>query len=175
MSKTYQGSIRVMSKGFGILGWLLMIPVAILVLLLLVIGYYEGRKAFWDAKIREMCEKDGNVRILERVRISKAEIGLLGRNNGKIAVPVKDLAPAGAPVYAESKTTRLKDLNPEVRRMEVVVIRRADQKPVARWIYYSRIGGDFPTFAHPSSFGCPDLRRITSELDRMFIVEGDSK
>jgi len=152
-----------------------MIPVVLVVLLVLAIGFFEARKAYWDHKVKEMCEIDGDVRIFERVRITKADIDLLGRNDGKVSVPVKDLAPVHAPAYSESKTTHLRDWNPEVRRVETVVIRRADQKVVARWIYYSRIGGDFPTFAHPSSRGCPDLRRVTSDLEHLFIVEGDSK
>jgi hypothetical protein len=152
-----------------------MIPVAIVVLLILAIGFYEGRKAYWDYKVREMCEKDGGVRILERAHILSADVSVLARNDGKIAVPIKELAHPKAPIFSESTTTKLRDWNPEVRRVETVVIRRVDKKIVARWVYYSRIGGDFPTFAHPSSRGCPDLRRVTSDLENMFVIEGDSK
>ena len=175
MSKRHRSRISVKSKGYSTIAWLLTISVAIIGLLILAIGFYEGRKAYWDSKVKERCEQDGGVRILERIRIRKADIVLLGHNDGKISVPVKDLASQDAPVYSESKTTHLREWAPEVRRIETSVIRRADQKTVARWIYYSRIGGDFPTFAHPSSFGCPDLRRITSDLEHLFIVEGDSK
>ena len=175
MSRRYVNVLSTKSGGFSLLGWLLMIPAAIVALPILVFGFYEGRKAYWDAKVREMCEKDGGVRILERVRISKADVEVLGHNNGKISVPIKEAAPRNAPVYSEMKTTHLREWNPEVWRREVSVVRREDQKVVAAWVSYSRVGGDFPTFAHPSSRGCPDLRRVTSDLEHLFIVEGDSK
>src|SRR5688500_192867 len=102
--KRNPSGINIKSRGFGIVGWLLMVPVALVVLVLLTIGFYEGRKAYWDYQVREMCAKDGGVRILERVRISKTDINFLGRNDGKIAVPVRELAPPNAPVYSESTT-----------------------------------------------------------------------
>lgn len=162
-------------RGFGVLGWLLWIVIAIIVSLVLAISFYEGRKAYWDSRVREMCEKDGGVQIFEKMSISKAEADLLPRGNGKLGVTSKDLASANAPAYSNRRSTRLNEWNPEVQRIEHAVIRRADQKIVARWIQYGRIGGDFPSIAHPSSFACPDAKRITSDLERLFIVEGGSK
>jgi len=36
-----------------------MIPVLIIVVLILAKGFFEGRKAYWDHKVRQMCEIDG--------------------------------------------------------------------------------------------------------------------
>lgn len=159
----------------GLIGWIVSIPFILIGLLMLAVLFFEGRKAYWDNKVRQMCEKDGGVVIFDKVYISKGDIDLLGRNDGKIAVPTKDLAHVNAPVYSESKTAYLRDANPKVWRKDVSVIRRADQKTIAKWVFYSRVGGDFPTFGHPSYFGCPDLKIITSDLERIFIVKGDSK
>lgn len=163
--------------GFSVVGWIfLLIPLAIVILLALFVGAVEGRKAYWDYRVRAMCEQDGGVRIFARVHIRKSDLPLLGQNDGRIAVPIKGLAPTSAPVYGEMKITRLRDYNPEVRRTSVTVIRRADQQTVAEWIHYSRIGGDLPTgITHHSTFGCPDLKRMSAELEQMFIVEGNQE
>ncbi len=176
MSIRSRGGIDSQSRGFSILGWVLTIPAIAVVLLILAVGLFEGRKLYWDNKVKELCGKDGGVRIFEQIRISKADTKLLAHNDGKIAVPVKELASLNAPVYSESTTVRLREWNPEVRRTEATVVRRADQKIIARWVYYSRNGGDFPSgIGHQTSLGCPELKKITTDLEHLFIAEGDSK
>ncbi|HYA19065.1 MAG TPA: hypothetical protein VEG25_00230 [Burkholderiales bacterium] len=178
MSKRHTNTIGAKLKGAVILGWLLATPFLIIalvtVLLILAFGFYEGRKAYWDSKVKEMCEKDGGVRIIEKVRISQADIDLLGRVGGKIGVPIKELAKPNAPVYAELKITDLREWNPRVSRSEAVIRRRVDKTVVARWVIYARSGGDFPSPSHGTSFSCPDLKAITSDLQPLFIVEGNS-
>ena len=176
MSRTHRGSSGIRSRGLGVIGWLLIIPVALIALLILAIGFYEGRKAYWDSNVREMCEKDGGVKIFEKLRISKADIDLLGRVDGKIGVPIKALAHPNAPAYAELKITDLREWNPRVSRSESTIVRREDQAVVAKSVVYARSGGDFPTgLSEGTAFVCPDLKAITSDLQRLFIVEGDSK
>jgi hypothetical protein len=137
-------------------------------------GWAPGRQAYWDAQVKEMCDKDGGVKIFEKLRISKPDIDLLGRIDGKIAVPSKNSAHPNAPVYSELKITSIRDANPRVFRSESVIIRRADQTILARWVAYSRSGGDFPTgLSEGTSFNCPDLKAITSDLQQLFIVEGE--
>ena len=138
-------------------------------------GYVPGQQAYWDAKVKEMCEKDGGVKIFEKLRVSKADIELLERVDGKIGVHPKELANPNAPAYEELKITDLRGWNPRVSRSEMIVIRRADQAVVARAIIYARSGGDFPSPAHPSSFSCPDFKTIISDLQQLFIVEGNSQ
>lgn len=175
MNGQYRSGSSVRSRGLSTVGWLLVIPVALVVLLILAISFYEGRKAYWDAKVREMCEKDGGVNIIETLRISKADSNLLGRIDGRIDVPVKELAKPNSPAYAELRITNIRKGNPAVTRTESAIVRRSDQVVVARWIVYSRFGGDFPSPAHPSSSRCPELTKITSDLQPLFVVEGESK
>jgi len=160
---------------FGVLAFLVGIPLIAVSVLAIAIAFYEGRKAYWDSEVRKMCEKDGGMVILERVPISEAEAKTLPRGDGRLGVAVKELAAPSAPVYAESKKVILRDSDPTVSRTEYVVIRRSDRKVVARWVYYARGGGDFPTYAHPSSFGCPDLRQITSDQAQLFVLEEGSR
>lgn len=165
--------------GLSVIGWLLAIPAALIVLLILVIGFYEGRKAYWDAQVREMCAKDGGVTIFERVRVSKADIDrrVLPIAGGMLSVAIKELAHPEAPVYGLERITRLHEAgNLRVSRIEVLVIRRTDQAVVAKEVSYGRFGGDLPTgLAHDSSYGCPDLKANAASLAKLFIVEGASK
>jgi hypothetical protein len=139
-------------------------------------GYVPGRQTYWDEKVKEMCEKDGGVKIIEKLRITKTDIDLLGKIDGKIGVPIKALAHPKAPAYAELKTTDLREWNPRVSRSESTIIRREDQAVVARSVVYARSGGDIPTgLSEGTSFVCPDLKAISSDLQQLFIVDGDSK
>lgn len=151
------------------------IAVSLAITLTGCLGYVPGQQSFWDAQVREMCAKDGGVTIYEKLRISESEIDLLGRVDGKIDVPIKQLAKPNAPAYAELKITNLQDGNPQVTRTESTITRRKDRVTIARWIVYSRFGGDLPSLAHPSTFRCPEIKKITSDLQSLFIVEGDLK
>jgi hypothetical protein len=153
--------------------------VAVLVATLLgCIGYVPGRQTYWDARVQEMCAKDGGVTIYERVRISKGDLDrriLPITKDGKIGVAPEQLAHPSAPVYARNKTAVLREGNPGVWRSEWEIVRRSDGKVVARWVAYSRSGGDIPSPAHDSRVTCPELSRISSDLHQLFIVEEHSK
>ncbi len=141
-------------------------------------GYSPGAKTFWNEEVRKLCERDGGVTIYDRVQISKADIDrhvLPTTADGKLGVTVKELAHPEVPVFAESKTTILREWSPQVGRVEWTVIRRSDSAVVARWVSYGRHGGDFPTgLAHESSFSCPDSQQIRADLQRLFVV-GESQ
>lgn len=173
-------SLRGRSPGFGILGWLGAVVLGLVAILVLVVGFYEGRKAYWDYQIKEMCERDGGVSVYDRVRISRVDIHrhvLPMTADGRLGFTVKELAHPEAPIYAVERVTYLREDNPRVRRIESVIMRRANETVVAKWVIYARAGGDVPTgFSEETSFICPDLQKMTSDLsERLFIVEGDSK
>lgn len=138
-------------------------------------GYVPGEKAYWDAKVRELCAKDGGVQILEKWHLSAQDLSLLRRIKGKISVPVESVAPPDSPAYAVIKKEYIRQSNPEVHRSEVTIVRRRDKAVLARSVMYGRFGGDFPSHAHPSSFACPDSRKIAADIQQVFIVEGEVK
>ncbi len=164
-----------LGKGLSRVGWLLMIPVALISLLVLAIGFYEGRKAYWDSKVREMCAKDGGVQIINKLRVSTEEILALGTVGGMIGIPAKELAKPNAPVYEVLNISDIHDGNPRVSRSDMLVKRRSDDATVARATMYARSGGDFPSHAHPSSFSCPEFRSIVSDFQKLFILDEGSK
>jgi hypothetical protein len=154
-------------------------PTAIAVLALLLagcIGWPPGVQSYWDARLERMCKKDGGVTVYERVRISKADIArrvLPMTADGRLSMAPKEVAHPDAPVYADNGITYLRDANPRVQRMESLVMRRSDNALVARWVVYSRSGGDFPTgMSEGTTFICPDLQQMTTDLhNKLFIIE----
>jgi hypothetical protein len=143
-------------------------------------GWFPGRQAYWDAQIKQMCAKDGGLTVYERVPISRAEVSrhvLPTTADGRLGFTIKDLAHPDAPVYSVESVTILRDWGPSVSRTEAVIIRRADQVVVGKWVRYSRSGGDMPTgFSEGTSFICPDLQQVTSDVhNRLFLIEGNSK
>ena len=164
------------NSGFGIIGWIVMIPVLIIVILILIAGFYEGRKAYWDHKVKEMCEKDGGATVFENVRISQEEYEKLGGINGTIPVP-SERYKKDSPYFDRTVTEKIHEWNPEVIKWTSEIIRSVDEKILGKQITYSRIGGDIPTgITHPSSFSCRDIAGINLHIVRqIFIVDGDTK
>lgn len=160
----------------GLIRWIASIPLVLIGLLVLVVIFFEARKVYWDHIVKEMCEKDGGIQILGQVAVTGSDIEMLGHIGEEIAVPVKELASKDAPVYSESTTTYIRDSYPKIRHSDVEIIRREDEKTIARYSRYARIGGDFPTgIVQPSSFSCPDSEVIISEINKIFIVEEELK
>jgi len=142
-------------RGVGAVRLLAWIPVALILLLVLVVGFYEGRKAYWDYRVREMCEKDGGVKVIEIIDVDASTYQSLKNKFGQIDIPVKeDPRSVGAVVFHSYKDIYLRHDDPEVRRSELVVTRASSGAIVATSITYSRVGGDILAL-HPSHFSCP--------------------
>lgn len=162
-------------RGIGVIGWLLMLPVALIVLLILAVGFYEGRKAYWDSKVREMCAKDGGTRVHERVTLTKAEYDRLGGGVGTIPLYREGNVPHEYPYVIITTDEVFRENDPRVYKSETQYFRQADKKVLATSVRYVRVGGDFPTYAHPSSFLCPDQTRAVAEEKTIFSIEGFNK
>jgi hypothetical protein len=150
-------------------------PITILLLALLngCAGYVPGEKAHWDGQIKELCDKDGHVQVLEPLALSRQQAESMSLGNGKFRLLMQlGGEPIAEPAFARiEKQSYLNDRNPVVRRSEIVAVRQSDRKVVARWVVYSRIGGDPKIgLAHDSSFLCPDQIQIQSELQTLFQV-----
>jgi len=164
------------SRGFGVIGWMLVIPVAIVVLLLLAVGFYEGRKAYWDYRVREMCEKDGGVTVYEKISVSPDEYRRLSKVDGSAAIVSEANSKPTEPAFAVDKETVLKEWAPRVTRWESSVKRRSDGKVTGKMVTYYRVGGDFPlSFGHPTSFSCPERKQFYLDQANFFEIEGRIK
>jgi len=160
--------------GFGLIGWLVLVPVGLVALLVLIFGVYEGRKAYWDSEVRGMCAKDGGIRIYERVSVTQAEYERLGGREGMIPVPRQQNLIKNFPVVTIRNESVINERAPRAYKVENQYVRMADQKIVAVSIRYFRVGGDFPSHAHPSSFMCPDQKQAVQDEKAIFLI-GDRK
>lgn len=146
-------------RGASVIKALVLIPVALILLLVLVFAFYEGRKAYWDYRVREMCERDGGVTVYENVVIDFEQFKAWGGIGGALGIPHESTKRLDIPFYRRTRDDVLHDRNPRVMRLETEFIRRRDEKLLGKAVYYYRRGGDFPSWAHESSFGCdkPDV------------------
>ena len=161
-------------RGAGVIRMLLFIPVALMLLLILAVTYFEGRKAYWDYRVREMCAKDGGVTVIEPVAISFSQAATLPEVNGLYGVSPESLAKPEEPVFSRTKQTMLREDKPLVFRYEQEIVRRSDGKVVAKAVTYARGGGDVPSFAFPSSLYCPEQARLHADIHQIFKI-GETK
>ena len=133
------------------------------------LGYVPGEKAYWDGKVDELCKKDGGMRILQEPHLSEGDRAILlsRARNGKVSIPIKEVAPSNWPVYGVLTQTYIRDGNPKVVRSQADYVRRADGAIIATSVSYTRSGGDFPSHAYPSSYSCPDRRQLLLERDKL--------
>jgi hypothetical protein len=134
-------------------------------------GYVPGRQAYWDAKVSEMCAKDGGVRIFEHIVVSSSQANVLPKIGGFFGVAPEALAEPAEPAFMRIRRTVLRESNPSVVRYEQEIVRRVDQRVVGLAISYGRGGGDFPSFAHPSSLHCPEYRKIDEGIHQVYKIE----
>ena len=144
---------------------------------ILTVGFYEGRKAYWDYRVRELCHQDGGVRILQKLVVTKAETEFLPQvANGRLGVTTEQLADPRAPAFAERRVTEIRDWNPSVEKVQWIIMRRSDRQVFATLTFYSRVGGDMPTGILPgSSYRCPDANSLDIDLQSLFVVKGESR
>jgi hypothetical protein len=147
-----------------------MVPGVIIALLLLAAGYYEGRKAYWDYRVRQMCEK---------VHVSNEQIEhhVLPISGGRLSVATKAQARPDAPIFAVERTSTFRGVDPAVRRTESLIVRRSDETVVAKIVRYVRSGGDLPTgIAEGTTYICPDPREIARTMgEQLFVIEAGPK
>lgn len=125
----------------------------------------NGVKAQYDRQVRELCAKDGGVRVYETVRLPAEKFDQLGQ----IRIPSKQDAKPGDEYYDDWRVQHYKEGNPSIRRDHFLVYRRADMKLLGEAISYARLGGDLPGPWHGSSFRCPKQSGDSILYQRIFI------
>ncbi|MCK6385947.1 MAG: hypothetical protein L6Q52_16645 [Rhodocyclaceae bacterium] len=173
-SRRCNRATRVGMRGAGLVKALLLIPATLAVLLLLAVGFFEGRKAYWDYRVKGMCEKDGGIKVFESIAITHSQFLAWGGQDGIRGVPIPHESEkrTDIPVFRRTDDQVIHPGGPEVRRDMTEFVRRSDGKVLGKYVHYARRGGDFPNFAHESSFGC----QVTSVISEKFIlVEGGAK
>ena len=118
-------------------------------------GYVLALRSYWDAQVEKMCENDGGTKIFEVANLPNQQYSLLLDNFGQLVIPVDSPKALDVPLFRKEERIYIREGNPSVRRSEMVIIRRSDQKILGSQVTYSRVGGDLPSPAHTSSFSCP--------------------
>lgn len=148
------------------IGLIVTIPLVLIGLVIIAFGYAEASKAYWDYRVKGMCEKDGGIKLYERVLVAPQYVD----QDGNIRIPLNmhrtppfawEAKPSDL-FYVEMSENDIKTGRPRVRQYRYTVYRSVDKKALGESTGFSRIGGDFPTFAHESSYACP--RNIERDL-----------
>jgi hypothetical protein len=104
-----------------------------------------------DEQVRQLCAKDGGVRVFERVQLAADQFD----PDGEILVLSEKSSKPTDKYYHVRDVIHLRKGNPEMWRAHYKLIRKSDSKVLGEAISYTRRGGDLPGPWHPSSFGCP--------------------
>jgi hypothetical protein len=119
----------------------------------LLVLLFSGCSPDWDAKVKELCQRDGGVTVFERVRLSKDEARHITGPAGGLVVPGKDAATAGRLYVSETTRIGLNDGNPAVFRSETVIVRTSDGKVLSRLVNYGRVARK----GFDSGYSCRDV------------------
>lgn len=155
-------------SGLGLIGNFFLIPVLLIVL---AVGFFEGRKAYWDYRVREMCKRDGGVIINEKIFISAEQEKKLPKIDSYLGVAPEALAKSDEPAFTRYQRISIKEGNLSVARHVKEIVRRSDGRVVGQVISYGRGGGDFLSPAHPSTFSCPDYADLNKGIHEVFHIE----
>lgn len=138
---------------------------AIAALVLVSCGSIQA--TYWDAKIDELCRKDGGVTVYERVSMTREEQKRLGGVGRSIPIPTRQFAAPDAPYISEETTTWLSH-NPDVFRRESLIVRTSDKAVLSRLVNYVRVRLEF---GEPHS--CQDVGIGLDVVRQTFEIKGD--
>lgn len=130
-----------------------------------------GKKMYWDAKVRELCAKDGGIRVYETVELPADKFD----RYGNVGIASKNAAKPTDKYYYEITILTLRKNNPLIRKTITQMIRRNDGKVLGELIRYGRGGGDFPGPWHPSHYSCPPIAKNQSGLEKSIFKKGAKK
>ena len=127
-----------------------------------------GKKMYWDAKVRELCAKDGGVKVYETVTLPAEMFDKWGMAN--FYRPTQGENALGTDYLFKNETSFIRNDNPKIWRDQYQLVRRKDGKLLGEAVSYSRQGGDLPGPWHASSFGCPADAGDASLVQKIFIT-----
>ena len=157
---------RLLQGGRSSLKVLAIILAAVLVAGIGWFTYAEQRLQYWDNKVRELCAKDGEGVVLQRVEVAQRD--------AIPPTPDERYADAGAAYVSRWREEVIRSTNPRILRTEVILIRARDKTILGHQFIYARIGGDAGFVDNPSTFSCRDIG-IKSIGSQVFFTKGESK
>jgi len=108
-----------------------------------------------DARIDNLCKKDGGVVVYEKVKAPPEYL----TQDGQVALDdltrLKDRE-----FYVEVGSITIQPGSPEIRRIESTLRRRSDQKVLGKSVYYMRPSDDIPNLLWHRTHRCPEQGSI---------------
>lgn len=126
-----------------------------------------GEKWKADRQVRELCAKDGGVRVYETVTLPAERFD----EWGNVGIPERSRAKLTDEYYYESEIHYYREVSPKLLRSRSWVVRRSDRKILGEAISYGRSGGDLPGPWHGSSFHCPPIAEAEGKLESSIFLK----
>ncbi len=161
---------RVLWRRTGVVLYKGLIAVASVAVLLGLLWLAAGEKWLLDRQVRELCAKDGGIRVYETVELPAKLVD----KQGVIRIPDKAQAKSSDEYYYEASRKYYREGDPEMSRRQYRIVRRDDEKTLGELIFYGRGGGYLPGPWHGSSFTCPEPSQLPNFESSIF-VKGDKK
>jgi hypothetical protein len=128
-------------------------------------------KARLDEQVRELCAKDGGVKVYETVQLPAEKFD----KYGNVGVPNKQYAKPSDEYYFETEIQFYREGNPSLERARTVMVRRSDGKVLGESIRYGRGGGDLPGPWHGTSFDCPPIVDAEGKLETSIFMKMENQ
>lgn len=138
-----------------IVGSLVLLPAAIVVFFLLLWAGFEARKAYWDHKVIEMCEKEAGIKIFKTVHLDPETYDSMLDDQKRIRLQYDKLAKPGDRFAYSMGQQYIVRGHLQIVKYTERVIERAEGTVLAEQTSFARQGGDFLPLDNPTSFQCP--------------------
>jgi len=127
----------------------------------------EGEKWLLDRQVRELCAKDGGIRVYETVKLPAEKFNQWGQPN--FYRPTQGEIALGSEYIFKWDLQYYKKGNPSLHRSHTQVFRRSDGQLLGEAIDYSRGGGDLPGPWQLSALTCPENVGHIPLLKKIFV------
>ena len=131
-------------------------------------------KARLDEQVRELCAKDGGIKVHETVALPADKFDQFG----EVRLVERSLTKAADEYFYIYETNHMRTGNPSLRRDHVKLYRRADNRVLGEGVSYARRGGDLPGPWHDSSFRCPEHaseKDVAVKVFQKLVLDKESK
>ena len=137
------GKSLVVTATVGLFSWFLWIAV--------------GENMWLDHQVKELCAKDGGVKVYETVILPAEKFNQWGQIN--FAQYTEGENALGPEYVFKTNIQYYRQSNPRMLRIHYQILRRADRKLLGETVLYGRGGGGLPGPWYESSFHCPDTKK----------------